>query len=67
MKATTSTPRTRAKSSKSSRETPQEQRQEMIATAAYFRAEQRGFTGGTELDDWLAAEAEINDRLSVRQ
>lgn len=30
-----------------------------IAEAAYFHAEQRGFAPGHELDDWLAAEAEI--------
>lgn len=40
-----------------------EQRHEMIATAAYFRAEQRGFCGGDSLDDWLAAEAEVDARL----
>jgi hypothetical protein len=34
----------------------------MIATAAYFRAEQRGFTPGAEVEDWLQAEAEV-DRL----
>lgn len=38
-------------------------RHEMIAAAAYFRAEQRGFVGGDSLDDWLAAEAEIDERL----
>lgn len=31
----------------------------MIAEAAYYRAEHRGFESGHELDDWLAAEAEI--------
>ena len=31
----------------------------MIAEAAYFRAERRGFTDGYSLDDWLVAEAEI--------
>ena len=31
-----------------------------IAQAAYFRAERRGFTPGCELDDWLAAEKEID-------
>jgi len=31
----------------------------MIAKAAYFRAEQRRFAAGHELEDWLAAEAEI--------
>jgi hypothetical protein len=30
-----------------------------IALAAYFIAERRGFAPGRELDDWLAAEAEI--------
>jgi Protein of unknown function (DUF2934) len=35
-------------------------REAMIATAAYYLAEHRGFEIGGELDDWLAAEAEIN-------
>lgn len=30
-----------------------------VATAAYFLAEKRGFEPGHELDDWLAAEAEV--------
>jgi hypothetical protein len=30
-----------------------------IAVAAYYRAERRGFAPGHELEDWLAAEAEI--------
>ena len=34
-------------------------RREMIAIAAYFRAERRGFAAGDPLDDWLCAEAEI--------
>jgi hypothetical protein len=36
------------------------QRREMIATSAYLRAEQRGFDGGSELADWLAAEDEVD-------
>lgn len=40
-----------------------EQRHEMIAAAAYFRAEQRGFCGDACLDDWLTAEAEVDARL----
>jgi hypothetical protein len=32
-------------------------RQEMIAEAAYYRAEKRGFAPGHDLDDWLEAEA----------
>lgn len=35
------------------------QRQAMIAEAAYYRAERRGFAPGHELEDWLRAEAEI--------
>ena len=35
-------------------------RYRMIATAAYYRAEQRGFMGGDPVQDWLAAEAEIS-------
>ena len=34
--------------------------EEMIAVAAYYRAEKRGFAQGNELDDWFQAEAEYN-------
>ncbi len=34
-------------------------RQVKVALAAYFIAQQRGFEPGHELDDWLAAEAQI--------
>lgn len=44
-----------------------EMRHEMIATAAYFIAEQRGFAPGHELDDWRAAEAAVNAALSTSQ
>ena len=40
-----------------------EERHDMIATAAYYRAECRGFAEGCDHDDWLAAEAEIDQRL----
>lgn len=40
------------------------QREHMIAEAAYFRAERRGFQGGDPLDDWLQAEAEV-DRMTA--
>lgn len=33
--------------------------QKQVALAAYFTAEKRGFEPNHELDDWLAAEAEI--------
>jgi hypothetical protein len=35
------------------------EREEMVRTAAYFRAERRGFEPGYEWEDWLAAEAEV--------
>jgi DnaK suppressor protein len=35
-------------------------RERQVAEAAYYRAERRGFEPGCELDDWLAAEAEID-------
>jgi hypothetical protein len=38
-------------------------RQRMIAEAAYYIAERRGFAPGNELDDWLAAEAEITSSI----
>lgn len=34
-------------------------REERVRTAAYFRAERRGFAPGYEWEDWLAAEAEV--------
>jgi hypothetical protein len=40
------------------------ERRSLIETAAYMRAEQRHFAPGHELEDWLAAEAEVNNRLS---
>ena len=36
-----------------------EARRSMVAQAAYFRAEKRGFATGCALDDWLEAEREI--------
>lgn len=40
-----------------------EQRAALIAEAAYFRAESRGFQPGQEMEDWLAAEADVDARL----
>jgi len=39
------------------------QRQQMIAEAAYFRAERRGFNGGDPVADWIEAEAEVDVEL----
>lgn len=38
-------------------------RRMLIAEVAYFRAERRGFAPGSELEDWLEAEAEVLARL----
>ena len=42
------------------------ERRQLIAQAAFRRAQQRGFGVGKELDDWLAAEAEVDYELSRR-
>ncbi|HKO88919.1 MAG TPA: DUF2934 domain-containing protein [Burkholderiales bacterium] len=36
----------------------------MIAEAAYYRAERRGFAPGYEIEDWISAEIELNARLN---
>jgi len=41
-----------------------DERRRMVAEAAYLIAQRRGFVGGLELEDWLAAEAEVNARLA---
>lgn len=38
-----------------------ELREERIRVCAYFKAERRGFAPGHALQDWLAAEQEIDD------
>jgi tRNA isopentenyl-2-thiomethyl-A-37 hydroxylase MiaE len=40
------------------------ERRSMIELAAYLRAEARHFEAGHEVEDWLAAEAEVDQRLS---
>lgn len=36
-----------------------EERIRLVAQAAYYRAEKRGFAPGYELQDWVEAEAEV--------
>jgi uncharacterized coiled-coil DUF342 family protein len=43
------------------------ERHELIARIAYLRAEKRGFEGGDAMEDWLAAEAEVDARLRTEQ
>ena len=40
-----------------------ELRHEMVATAAYYLAEQRGFAPGHEAEDWRRAEAAVEKEL----
>lgn len=42
-----------------------ERRQCMIAEAAYFRSKHRHFAPGYELEDWLAAETEVDSALAI--
>ena len=44
-----------------------EDRQSMIAKVAYLRAERRNFVPGHELEDWLAAEAEVDRQLEEQR
>jgi len=44
-----------------------QQRQEMIATTAYLIAEQRGFSGGNSVDDWFAAEQQVDTYLNTQE
>ena len=50
----------RRKSSTKPVESFTDERRRRIAMAAYYRAERRGFAPGHEVEDWLAAEAEID-------
>ncbi len=39
----------------------EEEQQLMISEAAYYRAENRGFTPDHELEDWLEAEKQVQE------
>jgi hypothetical protein len=56
---------TKATAAKTAVLTPAE-RMKMIAEAAYYLAEKRGFSGGNELTDWVAAEKQVDAILSRR-
>lgn len=42
-------------------ETNNEDHYQRIATAAYYRAQKRGFIDGDAVQDWLEAEMEVNN------
>src|SRR4051812_21467528 len=45
---------------------PASLRLDMIRDAAFFRAEARSFAPGQEIEDWLAAEQDIDDLILRR-
>ena len=49
---------------KTTKKVSEQERMQMIATAAYFKAEQRGFFGGNPDQDWKDAEREVAQLLS---
>ena len=53
-----------AKPDKASVPVTPEVRQVMICQAAYYIAEHRGFEPGHDVDDWLAAEEQIDAALT---
>lgn len=44
-----------------------EERERLIREAAYLRAEQRGFAGGSPEEDWAEAEREIDARFAAQE
>ena len=42
-----------------------EERWRMVAEAAYYIAQRRGFVGGDTNADWVAAEAQVDDKLRM--
>jgi hypothetical protein len=64
-RSSSKTPRTAQNSAAVTAMLDPERRRSLIAEAAYFRAERRGFTPGCEAADWLAAEAEVDTALTM--
>jgi Protein of unknown function (DUF2934) len=58
------TPRTARTESFARAEISPEELRKLISEAAYYRAKQRGFEPGHELEDWVQAEAEVIRRLN---
>jgi hypothetical protein len=54
---------TQQKATTTRAEVSNEARYRMISEAAYLRAERRGFEPGREVEDWLAAEQEVERLL----
>ncbi|MCU7797770.1 MAG: DUF2934 domain-containing protein [Candidatus Thiodiazotropha sp. (ex Semelilucina semeliformis)] len=63
-KKTVARKKTAVKRTKSSSVISPRERYEMIATMAYYRAEQRNFEPGHDVQDWLDCESIIDQMLS---
>jgi hypothetical protein len=61
--AGTAAARKPAKQSAPDRTLSESERRHMIAEAAYYLAENRGFADGDPMRDWIAAEAQIEAQL----
>jgi hypothetical protein len=62
----TKEPQAKAEPPSAARGVSNEERYRMIQEQAYALAEARGFEPGHEVDDWLAAERTIDERLANR-
>jgi hypothetical protein len=61
---TEATPSDRAEPKSRSFDAPEEPEwHRMISVAAYYRAQSRGFSDGSALEDWLFAEAQIRSLM----
>ena len=63
-KAASAETRARSAAALMSKEVGGDERRHLIAEAAYYRAEQRSFAPGNELEDWRSAEAEIEQMIT---
>lgn len=55
---------TKSSKAKADTQLTEEQRQHCIEVAAYHIAEKCGFKDGCDLENWLAAEAEVDQLLA---
>jgi len=56
--------KTSAKTHRSASKLSDDQRQHYIEVAAYHMAESGGFNSGSDIENWLAAEVEIDQLLA---
>lgn len=70
-KSSSGSPRTTVTAHPTSRdprvEFSDEEWHDMVATAAYYRAESRGFEGGSPEEDWHEAEARLREQLALAE